>query len=156
MICRLSGNDTAQTASASCRWVPNGSDAMLRDEVVATMTGGQASDSNQGLYINSSGQLCINASMIKSGTISADKIKTGTLSSIAINNNNSFQVNANGNVTIKSGCLVIKENDSKFIKFMSADGSPQIHLTDGSRDTLITPGHIYYTNNKGIYTELTN
>jgi hypothetical protein len=156
MICRLSGNDTVQTASASCRWVPNGSDAMLRDEVVATMTGGQASDSNQGLYINSSGQLCINASMIKSGTISADKIKTGTLNSIAINNNGNFIVKSDGTITIKSGCLTITDGGSRAIRFNTSSGSQQIHMTDGSKDLLLTPGHIYYTNDQGYYTELTN
>lgn len=156
MVSRLAGTETAETAAASCRWTPNGSDAMLKDSLVATMTGGSATDSNQGLYINSSGQLCINASMIKSGTISADKIKTGTLNSIAINNNGKFQVNANGDVTLKSGCLRIKENDSKYIYFMSSDGSPQIYLTDGSKDLLLCPGHIYYTDRKGIYRELTN
>lgn len=35
-------------------------------------------------------------------------------------------------------------------------GSQQIHMTDGSKDLLLVPGHIYYTNNSGIYTELTN
>ncbi|WP_051197421.1 phage tail spike protein [Butyrivibrio sp. MB2005] len=156
MLAKIAKNDNLQAVAAACKWVPNGSDQMYKDSIVATMNGSSATDSNQGLYLNSSGQLCINASMIKSGTISADKIKTGTLSSIAINNNGNFQVNSGGSVTIKSGNLTVKESDSKLIRFNTSSGIPQIHLTDGSRDTLITPGHIYYTNNKGVYTELTN
>ncbi|WP_051197923.1 phage tail protein [Butyrivibrio sp. MB2005] len=156
MFSPLSSSETAQSAGASCRWIPNGCDAMIKDSIVSTMTGASSTDTNQGIYLNSSGQLCINASMIKSGTISADKIKTGTLSSIAINNNGNFQVNSGGSVTIKSGNLTIKESDSKLIRFNTSSGIPQIHLTDGSKDTLITPGHIYYTNSKGVYTELTN
>ncbi len=156
MISRLSSKETGNTASASLRWAPNGADAMLRDEIVATMTGGLASDTNQGLYINSSGQLCINASKIASGSISADKIKTGTLQSIAINNNNKFVVNSSGDVTLKSGALTIKESDNSYIYFKTSNGSPQIYLTDGSKDLLLCPGHIYYTDSKGYYTELTN
>ncbi|MCR5156186.1 MAG: hypothetical protein K6C96_05860, partial [Butyrivibrio sp.] len=156
MVCRLTGNDTSKSAAASCRWSPNGADAMLKDTIVSSMTGGSATDSNQGLYLNSSGQLCINASLIKSGTISADKIKTGTLNSIAINNNNNFIVKADGTITIKSGCLTITDGSSRSIRFNTSNGSQQIHMTDGSKDLLLVPGHIYYTNNSGIYTELTN
>ncbi len=156
MICRLAGNETAQSAAAGCRWSPNGADAMLKDTIVSSMTGGSATDSNQGLYINSSGQLCINASKIASGTISADKIKTGTLNSIAINNNGNFVVKADGTITIKSGCLTITDGSSRSIRFNTSNGSQQIHMTDGSKDLLLVPGHIYYTNKNGIYTELTN
>lgn len=156
MICRLAGVETAKTAAASCRWTPNGSDAMLKDSLVATMTGGSATDTNQGLYINSSGQLCINASMIKSGTISADKVKTGTLNSIAINNNGRFKVNSDGSVTIKSGCLTIEDDKGNYIYFNTQNSNLGISLSSGDKVTFITPGHIYYTDNSGIYRELTN
>ena len=156
MICRLAGNETAQTAAASCRWIPNGADAMLKDEIVSTMTGASSTDTNQGLYLNSSGQLCINASMIKSGSISADKIKTGTLNSIKINNGN-FTVDADGNIVVKSGYLKIKASDDNYIWFYtSSDGSIGMSLWEGNKTTFITPGHIYYTDKKGIYRELTN
>lgn len=156
MICRLAGVETAKTAAASCRWTPNGADAMLKDSLVATMTGGSATDTNQGLYINSSGQLCINASMIKSGTISADKVKTGTLNSIAINNNGRFKVNSDGSVTIKSGCLTIEDDKGNYIYFNTQNSNLGISLSSGDKVTFITPGHIYYTDNSGIYRELTN
>ena len=156
MISRLSENDTLKSAKGSVRWTPNGSDAMLRDSVVATMTGSIASDTNQGLYINSAGQLCLNATMIQSGTISADKVKTGTLNSIAINNNGNFKVEAGGNVTIKSGCLRIEESRDKYINFNTTNGYINISLHDGNKEMLITPGQIFYIDRNGVYRELTN
>ena len=47
--------DFGQEEINDIRWVPNGSDAMLKDSLVSTMTGGAATDTNQGLYLNSSG-----------------------------------------------------------------------------------------------------
>ncbi len=158
MISRLSDKDTLKSAEASVRWAPNGSDSMLKDSIVSTLTGSMASDINQGLYINSSGQLCLNATMIKSGTISADMVKTGTLNSIAINNNGNFKVDKDGKVTIKAGCLRIEDgNDShKYIQFDIRDGNLHISLVSGNKEMLITPGQIFYIDRKGIYRELTN
>ena len=99
---KVGGSTVSTIANDAATSKVNAYDTSLNQTAVFNkLTNNQA---NQGIYL-SGGQLYINASMIKAGTLSANYINGGTLSGMSININNNFTVDSSGNMTAKAGYI---------------------------------------------------